>query len=171
MGGCRKNTICQYLEKMMLKTKNLIWVDLAKANVPQPALNWLIDEQSLTAKLKQKYPDFAVKVLSQSEQKPHSNEINAIGFDGKTIIREVALLGNKQAVVFARSIIPVSADTKNLRKIGSKPLGEALFNDPDIHRHGLEITHIGDIWGRRSIFISAKTKLLVCEFFLVNLYA
>ncbi|MBT7839394.1 MAG: chorismate lyase, partial [Candidatus Thioglobus sp.] len=55
--------------------------------------------------------------------------------------------------------------------IGSKPLGEVLFNDSNIKRGALQITQIDDIWGRRSTFTIGNTKLLVSEFFTQALYA
>lgn len=73
--------------------------------------------------------------------------------------------------MLARSVIPITNDTKDLLTIGSKPLGEVLFNDTSITRGSLQITHTGSTWGRRSTFTIGTTKLLVSEFFLEKLYA
>jgi len=86
-------------------------------------------------------------------------------------VREVELLGNGKVVVFARSVIPITNDTQEILSIGSKPLGEVLFNDSNIKRGALQITQIDDIWGRRSTFTIGNTKLLVSEFFTQALYA
>jgi len=156
----------------MINTQDLTWESLTTtSNVPKPVLNWLDDEQSLTAKLKQKFDDFSVNVLSQTQTTPHNNENEVLDFEGQSIVREVELLGNHQVVIFARSVIPVTEDTQDLLMIGSKPLGEVLFNDPDIKRGQLQITHTGSTWGRRSTFTIGTTKLLVSEFFLERLYA
>lgn len=156
----------------MINTQALIWNDLSNvSHVPQSALDWLIDERSLTAKLKQQFDDFSVNVLSQTQAKPHKNEHHLLDFKGDVIIREVELLGNNQVRVLARSVIPITVDTLNLRAIGSKPLGELLFNDARIKRGQLQITHTGKIWGRRSTFRIGTTQLLVSEFFLECLYA
>jgi len=156
----------------MINTQDLTWESLTTtSNVPKPVLNWLDDEQSLTAKLKQKFDDFSVNVLSQTQTTPHNNENEVLDFEGQSIVREVELLGNHQVVIFARSVIPVTEDTQDLLTIGSKPLGEVLFNDPDIKRGQLQITHTGSTWGRRSTFTIGTTKLLVSEFFLERLYA
>ena len=155
----------------MINTKNLTWIDLSDAMiVPGKVLAWLDDEQSLTAKLKQKFDDFAVKVLSQTQIQPHTNETDALDFTGQSVIREVELLGDGQAVVFARSVIPMTNDTQDLLSIGAKPLGEILFNDARIIRGQLQITYIDGTWGRRSTFTIGSTKLLVSEFFLEHLY-
>ena len=156
----------------MINTQDLIWQSLEQAHdVPDAIMYWLDDNQSLTAKLKRKFDDFAVDVLLQTQLEPHENETTLLGFKGESIIREVALLGDDQIMVFARSVIPITNDTKDLLMIGSKPLGEVLFNDSAIIRGPLQITHTGSTWGRRSTFTIGTTKLLVSEFFLERLYA
>ena len=156
----------------MINTQDLIWQSLEQTqNVPDTVMYWLDDNQSLTAKLKRKFDDFAVDVLLQTQLEPHENETTLLGFKGDSIIREVALLGDDQIMVFARSVIPITNDTKDLLMIGSKPLGEVLFNDSAIIRGPLQITHTGSTWGRRSTFTIGTTKLLVSEFFLECLYA
>ncbi len=156
----------------MINTQDLIWTSLADATSPPEAiLTWLVDEQSLTGKLKQKFADFSVNVISQTKTNAHANENCILDFEGACIVREVELFGGGEVIVFARSIIPITEDTKNLLKIGSKPLGEILFNHPKIKRGQLQITHTGNIWGRRSTFTIGTTKLLISEFFLENLYA
>lgn len=156
----------------MIHTKNLVWLDLSNVKeVPKYVQIWLNDDQSLTAKLKNKFDDFSVEVLSQKQTIPHADELDMLDGNIRAIIREVNLLGNCQVVVFARSIIPMTNDTKDLLSIGSKPLGEILFHDPNIKRGKMQITHKGNMWGRRSIFIIGQTKVLVSEFFLESLYA
>ncbi|WP_246260755.1 chorismate--pyruvate lyase family protein [Candidatus Ruthia endofausta] len=140
-------------------------------NIPDQVLTWLDDHQSLTVKLKQKFNRFSINVLSQAESLIHADETGLLDWQGQSIVREVELLGNGQVVVFARSIIPITNDTQNLLKIGSRPLGEVLFNDKNIKRSQLQITHTHDAWGRRSIFTIGSTQVLVSEFFIKNLYA
>ena len=156
----------------MIDTQDLTWQSLDQVrNVPDAVVHWLDDDQSLTAKLKRKFDNFSVNVLLQTQLEPHQNEVAVLGFTGDAIIREVELLGNNQMMVFARSVIPVTNDTKSLLSIGSKPLGEILFNDASITRGPLQVTHTGSTWGRRSTFTIGTTKLLVSEFFLESLYA
>ncbi|SFV86603.1 Chorismate--pyruvate lyase [hydrothermal vent metagenome] len=158
---------------LRMNTENLIWENLGdeiKGSDPF-ILSWLTDNSSLTKKLKQTFTDFSLNVLSQTQGKVHDNEIELINTQADCVIREVELFGNQQAVVFARSIIPITNDTQDLLAIGSKPLGEILFNNPKIVRGQLQITHADNIWGRRSTFTIGKTQLLVSEFFLESLYA
>jgi chorismate--pyruvate lyase len=145
----------------MIDTKTLIWQDLAfSKKAPAIVQLWLDDSTSLTAKLKQKFPDFSVRVISQQQASPHAHEVSVINTSKTCMVREVA-----------RSLIPLSDDTKEILKIGSKPLGEVLFNNPNIKRGAMQITQIGNIWGRRSTFTIGKTPLLVSEFFMEELYA
>ena len=156
----------------MIDTRNLIWQDLTLAQkAPAAAQLWLDDSTSLTAKLKQQFSDFSVHVLSQQKVNPYAHEIEALNTHRAYTIREVELLGNGKVMVFARSVIPLTDDTQEILNIGSKPLGEVLFNDPSIKRGPMQITQIDNIWGRRSTFTIGETKLLVSEFFMEDLYA
>ncbi|NYT52813.1 MAG: chorismate lyase [Candidatus Vesicomyosocius endoextente] len=151
----------------MFNTKNLIWTNLNQIrNIPDHILTWLDDYQSLTAKLKQKFNRFSINILSQEESIPHADEIELLDCHSQFVVREVELLGNDQVIVFARSIIPITNNTQNLLKIGSHPLGEMLFNDTNIKRGQLQITHTHGTWGRRSIFTISSTQVLVSEFFI-----
>ena len=141
--------------------------------VPEHVCNWLLDGQSLTAKLRDKYEDFKVNVLSQEQDNPYDCELKLITPSNNQtfIVREVELIGSQRPVVIARSLIPLTADTSEILKIGAKPLGEILFNDPEIKRGHLEVGSFNKSWARRSTFKIGKTKLLVSEIFLESLYA
>ena len=141
--------------------------------VPEHVCNWLLDGQSLTAKLRDKYKDFKVNVLSQEQDNPYDCELKLLETTSNQIfiVREVELIGSQMPVVIARSLIPLTEDTNEILKIGAKPLGEILFNDPEIKRGHLEVGSFNESWARRSTFKIGKTKLLVSEIFLESLYA
>ena len=46
----------------------------SKENIPTRVSIWLLDSMSLTYKLKEKYEDFEVNVLSQKESVPYQCE-------------------------------------------------------------------------------------------------
>jgi chorismate--pyruvate lyase len=142
-------------------------------NVPVHVMPWLSDNSSLTAKLKAKYSDFRVEVISQSQDTPYDCELRLLGeaTGDVIIVREVELMGKEQPVVFARSVIPKTIDTDKLLTIGSKPLGEILFDDPLIYRDQLEVGQHQGTWARRSTFVVGVTRLLISEMFLEKLYA
>jgi chorismate--pyruvate lyase len=133
----------------------------------------LLDNSSLTAKLKNKYSNFYVTVISQMESAPYDCELKLLGDtkDKVIIVREVELMGEQQPVIFARSVIPKTNDTEKLLAIGSRPLGEILFDDPLIYRDQLEVGQHQGTWARRSTFVVGTTKVLVSEIFLEALYA
>ena len=145
----------------------------AGENIPAHVLPWLLDNNSLTAKLKNKYSDFRVNVISQKEDKPYDCELKLLQETKyeSIIVREVELIGGNYPVVFARSVIPKTIDTNKLLAIGPKPLGELLFDDYMIYRNQLEIGQHQGIYARRSTFVVGKTKLIVNEMFLEKLYA
>ncbi|SFV59037.1 Chorismate--pyruvate lyase [hydrothermal vent metagenome] len=149
----------------MLNIQTLVWVKPSEISIPNTIKDWLLDETSLTEKLKKTYPNFNLKVLSQKDTLPYANE-EFIVLKKTPSIREVLLLNEDTPLVFARSIIPYTQDTKILCGINNKPLGEILFNSNNIKRSSFEITKQNNIWGRRATFTLGKTKILVAEFFL-----
>jgi chorismate--pyruvate lyase len=108
--------------------------------------------------------------VSQKKITPCFGEKEILSYDGACIEREVELLGDGNTVVYARSVIPKTIDTVKLLNVGTKPLGEVLFNSSNISREMLQITNIKGVWGRRSIFTVGDTKVLVSEFFLNTLF-
>jgi len=156
---------------MIINTQRLVWLDQSQSqDIPEDVKRWLHDGQSLTKKLKNKFELFSVDVTSQKKITPCSSEKEILDYSGTCIEREVELLGNGNAVVYARSVIPETIDTVDLLNIGIRPLGEALFNYPNMSREIFQITNIGNTWGRRSIFTVNNTKVLVSEFFLDALF-
>jgi len=156
----------------MMDLSKLNWHDIDYFDaIPEKALFWIRDDQSLTQKLKKRYPDFRVEVDKQEELEIYKHEINLLGNEGRFIVREVFLYGDNQPVVFARSIIPKNPKTDSIMEIGNKPLGEILFTNPNILREPIEVTFQNNIWGRRSVFVMNDSRILVSEFFLEKIYA
>lgn len=153
-------------------------------------LSWLIDEGSLTQRLKDYCPDqFSVVVLAEEWGKPDHSEAKLLGIPmaQKVLLRQVHLKCSDQLCVYARSVIPLSTlqgKHQRLQYLGNKPLGEYLFANPTLKRSKVEwskLTHKSSlfktamanqqttnnaIWGRRSLFQIDNKSLLVSEFFL-----
>lgn len=166
---------------------------ILRNQVPAGLLDWLLDTASLTRRLQVACPGgFSVKLLHQGWGRPRHDEIDALGMRAseRAIIREVQLLCNGTPWVYARTIIPVSTLTgrqRQLRRLGTKPLGAVLFADPTMRRSQVQVARISkgmklyadasrglrskpaDIWGRRSLFHVDNKPLLVAEIFLPNL--
>ena len=153
---------------------------------------WLIDSGSLTARLKARYTNFAVKPVAVKDAKPIHDEAILLRLPAykNALIREVLLIGNNQPVVFAHSVLPrasLRGAWNGLGRLGSKPLGAMLFANPKVKRTPLEYKklprqhpismrvakHMQNrpkaLWARRSIFSLNCAKILVTEVFLEEL--
>jgi chorismate--pyruvate lyase len=156
--------------------------------------HWLIDNGSLTLRLQQLYPDFKVKPTLVTYAKPTMDEAATLSASPRNaaMIREVLLMGNNQAVVFAHSVLP----RKSLRgywlglgRLGNKPLGATLFANPQVRRTPLSYKKLSPLhalyqqaakflidpppylWARRSVFTLNYAKIMVTEVFLPQISA
>lgn len=145
--------------------------------------DWLCGTGSLTQRLRAAgCNDFRVEVLEEHQQPARADEAAALGLaEGDTVwIREVLLHTAGAPRVFARTVADLQAFNAagvHLENLGSRSLGELLFNDTRIRREPIEISlypaqwlpverqHDG-CWARRSLFVSDRLQLLVCEVFL-----
>ncbi len=155
---------------------------------------WLIDDGSLTARLKARYADFSVQPVVLEYAKAFRDEAEKLGPKAyqTALIREVLLMGNGQPAVFAHSVLPrasLRGQWRILGKLGSKPLGEALFANPRVKRTALEYKKLSAcspismrvpehiqikgavLWARRSLFKLGRAKILVTEVFLPHILA
>lgn len=151
---------------------------------------WLQERGSLTARLKRKYPDFSVQILSQAWRKPNLDEQALLHLPASTRawVREVMLMGQGQPQVFAHSVISrkdLRGAWHGLRSIGRVPLGASLFADARVSRGRLHylklptkhplrqalccyfpVARPQPLWARRSLFSLRHYRLLVTEVFL-----
>ena len=150
---------------------------------------WLIDNGSLTARLKARYKRFAVKPVTVKYAKAIIDESALLHLPAyKTaLIRDVFLMGNNQPVVFAHSVLPrasLRGAWHGLGRLGNKPLGATLFANPIVKRTQLTYKKLScrhpisqrlakqlkitpkALWARRSIFSLNSAKILVTEVFL-----
>ncbi len=153
---------------------------------------WLIDTGSLTARLKARYRDFAVRQVLLKNAKALTDELIllALKTNQHALIREVLLMGNQQPVVFAHSVLPhasLRGAWRGLGKLGNQPLGAALFANPKVKRTPLEYKKLPRhhpismrvaehmlnvptvLWARRSVFQLNCARILVTEVFLEQL--
>ncbi len=161
-----------------------------KRQIDISILSWLVDEGSLTQRLKTFCPEqFSVVVLAEEWGKPDHSEAKLLGIPmaQKVLLRQVHLKCGNQLCVYARSVIPLSTlqgKHQRLQYLGDKPLGEYLFANPTLKRSKIEWSKLtrgsslydiamtdqpetGEaVWGRRSLFHIDAKSLLVSEFFL-----
>ena len=150
--------------------------------------SWLLDPDSLTARLKTHCHQFRVELLGQQVEKCQAHEaVDAIPVGENVLVREVLLYCDDKPQVFARSLLPMSSLTgaeQALANLGTQSLGQVLFNNPSLERKTIEVatfdlnSSVGKLandlqlnvthtlWGRRSIFVLENKPLMVAEVFL-----
>ncbi|GHE97014.1 chorismate--pyruvate lyase family protein [Thalassotalea profundi] len=169
------------------------WRNAASVTLDHRLLNWLLDANSLTARLKNHCQYFRVKLLGQQIEACHPKEANADIYEGEQVlVREVLLLCDDIPQVFARSLIPLRTLTgseRQLAQLGEQSLGQVLFNSPDLCRKDIEVASFteessvfklalsfslgqqNELWGRRSVFLLGDKPLMVAEVFLPGAFA
>ncbi len=167
-----------------------------RATVDARLRPWLVDPDSLTARIRARCRRFHVVVVRQALGRPHADEAAALGLprDEQVWLREVLLYADGVPVVYARSVLPrrhLRGAWRLFHGIGARPLGAALFSDPRIGRLPLHCARLdardaryhrlatilgacGDLppalWARRSAFLLRGRALLVSEIFLPSLF-
>lgn len=101
-------------------------------------LPWLTHSDSLTEKLKAEAGCVDLQVLRQSWAKTSWWEANVLTVDEPDIFcREVLISSHNNPCWYAKSMIPLSTYQANkslFEKLSSQPLGELIFNNPNIIR-------------------------------------
>ncbi|MES2261450.1 MAG: chorismate lyase [Pseudomonadota bacterium] len=159
-------------------------------NAPQRLRHWLTGEDSLTAKLKAHSGAFRVQCLHQRTALCLRDEALAVGLPrtGRIWEREVLLRCDNTPVVFAHTVVPMSAtaaDWPAFSALGNRSLGSTLFGDPQVRRGELEFARLGashplarraraalgidgeaPLYARRCLYRRHQGSLLVTEVFL-----
>ena len=155
--------------------------------------NWLVESGSLTTRVRARCEtDFKLRIIRQVEEKVTAEIAPLLDVDAgaKALLREVTLNCGATPLIFARSIMPdTSVAGKNswLTELGTRPLGDALFDVRDMRRSEFEIALIhpkselftrihkvtgvryNEIWARRSVVHINQEPILICECFLTDL--
>ncbi|MGZ8154353.1 MAG: chorismate--pyruvate lyase family protein [Burkholderiales bacterium] len=150
---------------------------------------WLTDRGSLTARIAARCPGVWVKVVFQGLRRADRDERFAFAHGGRVrvLVREVLLSCADTPVVFAHTVLrpdDLCGPWRAVARLGSRPLGAALFADPRIERYPLRQRKIGrhhelhrrirtlvpqvpeSLWARRSLFRLHDSPILVTEVFL-----
>lgn len=169
------------------------WQNSNSCALPEHLQSWLLDPDSLTARLKTHCHQFRVELLGQKIESCQALEaVAAIPVGVKVLVREVLLYCDDKPQVFARSLLPMSSLTGSeqaLANLGTQSLGQVLFNNPSLERKTIEVatfdtnSSVGKLacnlqlimtdklWGRRSIFMLDNKPLMVAEVFLPGAFS
>jgi chorismate--pyruvate lyase len=155
---------------------------------------WLIDRGSLTDRICARCDAFRVEVVFQGMRRATRDERFLFGPHARqTLVREVYLWCGEVPVVFAHSVAhrnDLRRAWRSLTRLGSRPLGAALFANPRVRRQALRFRELsahdelnarargraakagrGSLWARRSLFTLDNSPILVTEVFLPGILA
>ena len=164
-------------------------------NAPPSLRPWLTEGGSLTSRLKDHSQTFRVQCLHQRVARCLSDEAAVIGLHrpGRVWEREVLLRCDNTPVVFAHTVVPMSAtaaDWPLFSALGERSLGTTLFGDPLVRRGVLEFARLREghplaqraaaalflqneappqeriLYARRCLYRRRQGTLLVTEVFL-----
>jgi chorismate lyase len=155
----------------------MLWHPIADSKLApeNPWWNWISDPGSLTKRLKGLSGDhFAVDVMEERWQSDLPIAVRKlfgpVANSHRFWSRKVTLLGCDTPWIRAHTLVPehsLFGPLKKVMELNSQPLGEYLFNHPDLVRGAMDVTLLGrDTWGRRSLFYLFGKPVLVAEFFL-----
>ncbi len=136
---------------------------------------WLVDNASLTEKLRAHCVEFKLQCLHQRLSSCLKDEAAVLGLSpsSQSIVweREVLLQCDGQTVVFAHTIVPLSAtaaDWPLFKTLGERSLGTTLFNDPQIQRGHLQFARLP---AQHPLILRARAALYPGKLDATNLYA
>lgn len=154
---------------------------------------WLTDSMSLTMKLTARCERFRIRRLAQRHAMVLADEFEMLGLPRRRQVqeREVLLCCDEKPVVYAHTIVPLSATASDwpfFGRLGERSLGTTLFGDPRVWRGTLEyarldaqhplavraaaalgVTLPAPLFARRCLYRRGQGLLLVTEVFLPNL--
>jgi chorismate--pyruvate lyase len=128
--------------------RQALWRRHVNAVAPSdPMRPWLTTDGSLTARLIAHSGAFRVQCLHQRTALCLADEAAAIGLhrQGRVWEREVLLRCDGRPVVFAHTVVPMSAtahDWPLFSALGERSLGSTLFYDPRVRRGELEFARL-----------------------------
>lgn len=164
-----------------------VW--LPKPLGSQKYQHWLNDNGSLTQRLRRHCSHFSVEHIYQQHTSPERDEAVLLGIrsGSRALVREVYLCCDTRPVVFAHSVLPgrsLCGAWSGMARLGTRPLGEALFANPRVTRSPLAFCRLSFrhalyqqavrilsdrpdvLWARRSAFTLENRTILVTEVFL-----
>jgi chorismate lyase len=159
-----------------------------------PYRAWLTDRGSLTARIAARCSGVRVEVTFQGLRRPDRDERFLFADAGRSrvLVREVLLCCGDTPLVFAHTVVrprDLAGPWRSVARLGSRPLGAALFADPRIERFPLRQRKLGShhelarrvrtmlhirqtgLWARRSLFRVDDSPILVTEVFLPEILA
>ena len=154
------------------------WQDATQVVLPAGLSPWLLENASLTARLKRHCQQFRVQLLQEQRAALPDFLQSLLPDTAMAQVREVILWCDDKPIVYAQSWLPEQTihDLRALADVGERPLGDIIFQQPGLVRGPIEVSEIElalpqlagkqYCWARRSVFSLQQHPLLVSEVFL-----
>ena len=130
----------------------------------------ILSEYNLTAALRERYTNVAVKIIVQELACATVTEQELLQInEAQSWIREIYLQGDGINIIHARVVAPYAtykAFQVQFDALGDSFLGESFLYQIPHTRSPFEYKQINDQWLRWSIFYIENNKLIVSELFL-----
>ena len=155
-------------------------------NLTHNLKSWLYETALLTTRLKQSAKNFQLKVLKETYEEP-SPLLSDVPITDNNYIREIMMLSDDEPCILGQTTVPEDTLKHNgwAKKLGTKGLGEALVNLPNVSRSAFNFSFCAcnnlmlkkygmrlpekenmPLWVRRSSFLIENRPLWVVEIFL-----
>lgn len=156
------------------------WMPLAQSslNASNEWWDWISNPGSLTKRLKEKSKgNFKVELIDEQWLSNLPRDLRVlfgpVEENHRFWSRKVVLSGSGEPWIQAHTLLPehsLESPLREVMELNEKPLGEYLFNHPELIRTEMDVTAVGsDTWARRSLFYLFNKPVLVAEFFLPSL--
>ena len=181
----------------MMMTATPTWAQNNTLKLPTPRLlgEWMTLHESLTKKIRARFPNVKMQLLSATAAPilKHESDFYQHSIYSHYWIRNILFYQENTPLVLGRSVIPCCNNsitaTRGLLKLGAEPLGPIIFADPQtirsqIHSACLTRPHplinlaeryitqsINHLYARTSALTYKNVPLLITEAFLPELYA
>lgn len=170
------------------------WLPLQTASLPPRIAAWVAERGSLTRRLRRGSGRLELVLLRQTLARPLADELRLLGLrqGQRAWVREVLLLADGNPVLYAHSVMHVSAlrsSWRLLARVGLKPVGDAIFERHGTRRGAIRLRRLAAgerlhaaaqaaaaaagsaarlpaLWARRSPFIHGGHALWITEVFL-----
>ena len=148
------------------------WSNDDSVLIPQPIQAWLLDQGSLTERLKQQSAS-QVTVKVHQQQVLTARYADLSNTECAIWSRQVQLYNQSSPLIEAHTLVLADDLTHTLAplcQLGQQPLGEYLFSQPTLQRSPILISQLGDLWLRKSVFTLHNCPIVVAEMFYPDVF-
>ena len=137
--------------------------------------SWLLEKGPITKRIKLNHIFELNLIRDEVDQINQDDKVFLDNIEGDIKVREVILLGNGNPLVYAKSHIPIFTINDGLKKLGqlgSKPLGDILFEKNIFNKIEVVYSTFSDeisiFWGRKTKYLVKSLPFSVMEIFLIE---